>query len=109
GPCDSAVRQSVFNSSPLSGKYDKMLDRESAYEKLQAIESKREQEEAEAASQAQVKEQGEPISRGGATRRTDSVFESMAKSVVRAAGSQLGRSLIRGVFGNLLGGSRRRR
>lgn len=107
GPCDPAIRQSVFNSSPVSGKYDKILDRESAYEVLRAAEQKKEQEAA--AAEVQEKEQGEPISRGGAARRTDSVFESMTKSVVRAAGSQLGRSLIRGVFGSLFGGSRRRR
>jgi hypothetical protein len=32
--------------------------------------------------------------------------ETMMKSVVRAAGSQMGRSLIRGVLGSILGGRR---
>jgi hypothetical protein len=36
------------------------------------------------------------------------VLESMAKSAARAAGTQLGREVIRGVLGSLFGGGRRR-
>lgn len=119
GPCDPAVRQSVFNSSPITGKYDTMLDRESAYEKIKAI---RAQEEAanvvpppiqtEAPNEPRYhnmpKPEAEPRERKAPARRTDSVFEAMTKSVVRSASSQLGRSLVRGVLGSLFGTSRRR-
>jgi hypothetical protein len=39
-------------------------------------------------------------------RQPDTMAETMMKSVVRAAGSQMGRSLIRGVLGSILGGRR---
>ncbi|RZL12077.1 MAG: DUF853 family protein [Rubrivivax sp.] len=40
--------------------------------------------------------------------RKDSVFETMAKSAARTIGSSVGREIIRGVLGSLLGGSKRR-
>jgi DNA helicase HerA-like ATPase len=41
--------------------------------------------------------------------RKDSVLETVAKSAARSIGSTVGRELIRGVLGSLLGGGRRRR
>jgi hypothetical protein len=43
----------------------------------------------------------------GGGRRGDSLVEAAMKSAVRTMGSQVGRQLVRGVLGNLLGGSRR--
>jgi len=40
--------------------------------------------------------------------RKDSVFETVAKSAARTIGSSVGRELVRGVLGSLLGGSKRR-
>jgi hypothetical protein len=37
----------------------------------------------------------------------DSVMEAMLKSGARSVGTQLGRQLVRGVLGSLLGGARR--
>jgi uncharacterized protein len=39
--------------------------------------------------------------------RKDSLVEAMAKSAVRTMGSSIGREIIRGVMGSLLGGRRR--
>lgn len=97
GPCDPAVRAAVRAQSPVGAKYDTMMDRESAYELL-----KREHEAA-AASAPPVEEQSAP--RG----RSDSFIEAAGKSFVRALSSSLGRTLVRGVLGGLLGGSRRKR
>jgi hypothetical protein len=47
-----------------------------------------------------------PMSGGG--RRGDTVMDAMLKSAVRSIGSSVGRQLIRGVMGSLLGGSSRR-
>ena len=41
--------------------------------------------------------------------RKDSAIEAMAKSAARSMGSTIGRELIRGVLGTLLGGSTRKR
>jgi hypothetical protein len=35
------------------------------------------------------------------------MVEAMAKSAMRAAGSQIGRQIIRGVLGSIFGGSKR--
>jgi uncharacterized protein len=94
GPIDANERDRLIRASLLHGHYQKLIDRESAYERLQA--------KAAAAAPAPPPSAAQP--RG---RQPESMAESMMKSVVRAAGSQMGRSLIRGVLGSILGGRRR--
>jgi hypothetical protein len=36
------------------------------------------------------------------------MVETMAKQAARTVGSQMGRQILRGIFGSMLGGSRRR-
>jgi hypothetical protein len=43
----------------------------------------------------------------GAGRTRETPTEALVKSVLRAAGSQIGRQIVRGILGSLLGGSRR--
>jgi DNA helicase HerA-like ATPase len=97
GPLTDAERVEHLNRSPLKGRYDQAVDRESAYELL----SKRGEQTA-AAQEAATK----PVKRG---REPESIVESMAKSAARAIGSQIGRQIVRGVLGSLLGSSSRRR
>jgi hypothetical protein len=40
-------------------------------------------------------------------RPRDTLFEAMAKSTVRSIGSSVGRQIVRGVLGSILGGGRR--
>ncbi|MBS1705139.1 MAG: DUF853 family protein, partial [Armatimonadetes bacterium] len=101
GPATPEERRAAINSSPVSGKYDTMVDRESAFETLKA------RADQAAAQQEEIQER-EP-ERKPAARRSDSVVESAVKSFARAASSQLGRNLIRGVLGGLLGGLTGRR
>ncbi len=90
GPVDDAVRQTLIERSPLKGKYEQPLDRESAYESLQRrIETQ--------PSHAQ-----ESTTRKSRSRR-QSVGETFLKSVARSIGRQVGRELIRGLMGSLLG------
>jgi hypothetical protein len=99
GPISSSQRQQIISQSLLYGHYEKVIDRQSAYEMLKT----RAQEVTktnEPPPQAPA-----PRQRGGSPRQT--VTEAMVKSVVRAAGSQIGRQIIRGVMGSILGGSRR--
>jgi hypothetical protein len=109
GPCDDAVRQRALRLSPVAGLYDKVVDRESAFELLRARAERRatEQQKAEAAAEAEAERDrsGDDKSarrRSGSGRRSDSMGETIMKSVIRSAGSQLGRtvvrSLIRGLF-----------
>jgi uncharacterized protein len=97
GPITPEQRKQIINSSAIGGHYEKAVDRESAYEKLQAR-----AEEKTAIAEA-------PPSKGGPRGGIqDSLATSLAKSAMRAASSQLGRQVIRGLLGGILGGSRRR-
>ncbi len=110
-------RKLVMSSSVVAGHYEKAVDRESAYEKLQA----RAGQKAEAAGAPSVSSTaGAPSVLGkiesifkptigprGAIH--DSVATSMAKSAMRAASSQMGRQIMRGLMSSLFGGSGGRR
>jgi hypothetical protein len=93
GPATPSERKDVIGKSPVFGQYEKTVDRESAYEILQAR-----------AQKLAVDTPAQPVNAGG--RGRESVAEALAKSAVRAIGSQIGRQLIRGIMGSLLGGRR---
>jgi DNA helicase HerA-like ATPase len=112
-------RKQIINSSPIAGHYEKTVDRESAYEKLQA----RAGQKVEAAGAPPATPMGEATAGGSLLEQAlgtagslfkptigprgaihDSVATSMAKSAMRAASSQIGRQLVRGILGGILGG-----
>jgi len=95
GPASPQERQAAVASSPLAGRYDKAVDRQSAYEKLAR--------RAEPAQEREVpeRERGAPERRPRASPRRDSVGTAMAKSVVRSVGTAIGRELVRGILGSL--------
>jgi uncharacterized protein len=119
GPLDATEREAAVKNSTIYGHYEKVQDRESAYEKLQ---------EAKAAA---AEAADEKVSRGGTPRgkaaeaeegggllgglgsilggnsRRQGVGEAMVKSAVRAIGSKVGQEIVRGVLGSILGGRRR--
>ncbi|MDP2619321.1 MAG: DUF853 family protein [Hyphomicrobiales bacterium] len=102
GPLLATERAATINASPLLGQYDTSVDRESAYEILQA----RAREKATLDTrEAEVEAQQKTAQRTRATAsRRQSTAEAMVKSVVRSAGSQLGRALMRGILGSLTKG-----
>jgi DNA helicase HerA-like ATPase len=108
-------RAAVRAQSPLSGKYDTAVNRESAYELLS---------ERHAASPPPREPQHGPFREPGqrhpapsageqigdmvfGTRRRQGMVETMAKQAARTVGSQVGREIMRGILGGILGGSRR--
>jgi DNA helicase HerA-like ATPase len=111
GPITADERKAVVDKSPVRGVYDKRVDRDSAYEKLASRAAV-----SAGASGAPAAGAGGGIvdslkgSLGGlmtGSGRKDSLVEAMAKSAVRTMGSTVGREIIRGVLGSLLGGRRR--
>jgi DNA helicase HerA-like ATPase len=110
GPIADAERQQALRSSPLFSKYQKAIDRESAYEKLrQQVEQKQAPAAPAPASPSNPVSDilfGKTGPRGG--RQTQGVLEAATKSAARAIGSELGRQILRGVLGSILGGGRRR-
>jgi uncharacterized protein len=110
-------RAAVRARSPIGGKYDTRINRESAYEVLakRTVSTKSAPPpptEATAPAKpgsAPPAEQGGPLSEllWGSKKRQGMV-ETMAKQAARTVGGQLGRQILRGVLGGILGGARGR-
>jgi DNA helicase HerA-like ATPase len=103
GAITPAERQTVMAASPLAGKYDQRVDRESAYERLtqrQAPAPAPGPVEAPRTVRAPAEPRPEP--RPAPRSNRQSVGEAFAKSVVRTIGSSVGREIIRGVLGSIL-------
>ena len=114
GPITPEQRQTLLSGSLVAGTYEKMVDRESAYEKLQqrgSAEISAQQGSASAPGGEDnvilgtVKDVlfGRTGPRGG---KSEGILESAAKSAARSIGSNIGRQIVRGVLGSLLGGRR---
>ena len=100
GPLSEAERAALVAASPLAGRYDKPIDRESAYEMLMAR-----QGEAPAAPAAAEKKEESFADQAG--EFLQSAAGQAIKSAVRQAANQFGRQLVRGLMGSLLGSKRR--
>ena len=99
-PLTPGERDAVIHSSPFFGTYEKALDRASAYEMLAS------RAEASAVSQSKKEERETSQKRtrapASAPRKAGTdMLTRMAGSAARAAGSQVGREIIRGILGSL--------
>jgi len=119
GPITPAQRQALMQGSLVAGVYEKTEDRESAFEKLKAR---------TAAAQAQAGS-NQTGTAGASAEKSGGMFgglsdvlfgstgprggqheglaTAMVKSAVRTMGSTVGREIIRGVLGSMLGGKSR--
>lgn len=106
GPASEDERKTVMNKSPLVGKYDQAVDRDSAYEKLKARAEKAaaEAERAKAEMEARKHEERTNKSRSSRGSNRQSVGEAFAKSVARSVGTKVGTQLVRGILGSLFKG-----
>jgi DNA helicase HerA-like ATPase len=126
GPLSTDERTALMNASALRGHYAETIDRESAYEKLQARAAATQGNASTGAAPA-----GRPTSAGGGAQADppkkpmsqelsdillgttgprgghhEGMLESAAKSAARSMGSGLGRQILRGVLGSMFGGKR---
>jgi uncharacterized protein len=125
-------RAAVRARSPIGGKYDTAVNRESAYEILgqrapteapapaaeapaPAPRSARSGAVPSGARRRRTEAPAEPAPGGGGlsellwgTSRRQGMVEALAKQTARTVGSEVGRQILRGVLGGILGGSRRR-
>ena len=106
GPITEAERAEFMRRSPLAGKYDTPIDRESAYEKLTQRTQAKPAEPAHSENPVSDILFGKTGPRGG--KQSQGIVEAMTKSAARAIGSELGRQVLRGILGSVLGGKRRR-
>lgn len=103
GPAADAQRQELIARSPYQGRYEQMVDRESAYELLK---QKATQATAQDLEDIEAKIAQQKSSTATRSRTRESPTEALLKSAARSIGSQLGRQLVRGVLGSLLGSRR---
>jgi DNA helicase HerA-like ATPase len=94
-PLSPEERAEALRASPLRGRYDTPVDRESAHELLKQRAAARE-------PPPLPQERGRP-----AAGDAGDMLGKMAQSAARAAGSQLGRAVMRGILGSMFGGRRR--
>jgi uncharacterized protein len=122
GPITPEQRAAIIKSSVLAGVYETAVDRESAYERLKGkVAASGAAAGAGAAAPAGgvagpsgggwLESAGAALGGvlgSGGSRRGDTVVQAMVKSAARTMGSTVGRQIIRGVLGSLLGGSSKR-
>lgn len=99
GPAPDGTVEQTVRSSPLNGRYETMIDRESAYEILnvRAVQAERDRQSA-ALQEAQLKAAKPARSRSS---NRQSVGEAFAKTVARSVASRLGTQIVRGLLGSL--------
>lgn len=128
GPITPDERKEIIRKSDVYGVYEKLLDRESAFEVLDARMNEanliKEQEAAAAAAEkeriARAKEEAALAKAEAARERAErsrrrsepDIFGELTKQVGRTAtrtlGNELGRTLVRGILGSIFGGGRKR-
>ncbi|HUD53457.1 helicase HerA-like domain-containing protein [Parvibaculum sp.] len=124
GPATDAERQAIVAASPLRGRYDQAIDRESAYELLQKKAGQTAETSARPASttsvpssgpwggtpsgraepeprQTERRERAAPRPRREPVSRTERVMTNMATSAARSIGTQVGRAIFRSILGSM--------
>lgn len=104
-------RQRIVQGSIHFGHYENAIDRESAFEMIKKRTEEKALQTQEAVPQQPVYQQPPPryqeqVPRRSPGRPRDGMAEAFAKSTVRSIGSSLGRQIIRGLLGSILGGKR---
>jgi DNA helicase HerA-like ATPase len=110
-------RAAVRARSPVGAKYDKAVNRESAYEILARRATPEDAPPAQARTRASEtpRPPAEPAPQGGGglgdlmwgTKRRQGMVETLAKQAARTVGSEIGRQILRGVLGGIFRGTRR--
>jgi uncharacterized protein len=119
GPVTADERKAIVAASPIRGKYDTTVDRESAFEILQ----KKKKTEAEGGETPAGKPQSTDTEgqasgggildrvtdvlvgrKGGRASVTERVIVNVLASAARSIGTQLGRAILRGTLGGMVRG-----
>jgi DNA helicase HerA-like ATPase len=125
GPITAQQRQALIQGSLVAGVYEKVVDRESAYEVFNARAGARAAEAPAADKTPRIPGAAQPEAdkengggfgsminealfgrtgpRGG---QYDGLVQTMTKTAARSVASGLGRQLVRGILGGLMGGKR---
>lgn len=119
-PITSDERQTLISQSIIHGVYEKIVDRDSAFEMLQRKVSENEQqqialeqEKIQATQEKQLAKEQEKLAKQQAkeeekaaaarAKMTQDVIGTFAKSAARSLGGSTGQKLVRGLLGSLFG------
>lgn len=129
GPITSDERKQLMESSLVAGIYEQVVDRESAFEMLQARASSTDDSKKSSAKQSPSNQEesndsiGQQVTEGilgglgslvfGSTGKRgghhDGMISAFAKSAARSVGTSVAREITRGLLGSLLGGTTTKR
>jgi DNA helicase HerA-like ATPase len=99
GPIDDEQRAAVIAQSPIGQRYERAVERDSAFEMLERRAAEKEaalkqQQEAEETQRARQPTRARSSRRQG-------VAETFAKSLASSVGRQIGRQILRGILGSM--------
>ncbi|MCH1930830.1 DUF853 domain-containing protein [Shewanella sp. A25] len=117
GPATPEEQQQVRSQSPIGGKYDNLVNRESAYEMLNQRHTENTNGKATeptptapASNPKQPKEEEQDwfseLIFGN--KRRQGLAETLSKQAARTVGNQLGKQILRGLLGGIMGKSGRK-
>jgi len=115
GAITAEERAAVRSRSPVGARYDTTVNRESAEEMLVARATQKSAPDvpADRSTGGKSDEAASGAGWSGAVRdavfgtsRRQGMIETLAKSVVRTAGSRAGQQIVRGILGSIFGGKR---
>ena len=109
GVISEEERRTILRSSRLAGRYDTVIDRESAYEILQARFLQGQQEAKaglEAKEDAKRAKQAASEKPGLGRTLAGDVSKQVTRTLTTTIGREIGKTIIRGVLGGILGGRR---
>jgi DNA helicase HerA-like ATPase len=98
GPLSVTERKEHLTRSPVRGRYEEAVDRESAYEMLR--------DRARQSTESRRNDRSSPTPPKPVSRGRQSMGEALLKSAARSIGSQIGRQIVRGILGSIFGGRR---
>jgi DNA helicase HerA-like ATPase len=86
GPISTTEREAALSQSPIAGRYEEAIDRDSAYEQLRSRGRRGQERRLETPTR----------------RSREGLTEALAKSAARSIGSAIGRQIVRGLLGAIL-------
>ncbi len=105
GPALKKERKAIMDDSPVKGVYDETIDRESAYEILEAKHAAAEKEQAKL-EKAQAKKKASPRKKSTRTKSSGGGLGKATKREIaratRQVGRTVGRELVRGILGAIM-------
>jgi DNA helicase HerA-like ATPase len=107
GPITPDERDRIIRNSVIHGVYERLVDRESAFEILEKRFAKEDAEKKEQEEQLQkIKEEKlKKAAQGSSGGMMGDLAKTMGRTITRQVGNELGRTLVRGLLGSLIAGA----